>query len=53
MAGIKENEGAIVTRDRNEIVNINTLSNDTWYLVQTNEDIFKGICTQRCNFARK
>lgn len=43
LAGVKENEGAVITRDRNEIANIATLSNDTWYLIQTNSDHYKGI----------
>ncbi len=36
LAGIKDNEGAIITRDRMSSVNITYLSNDHWFLVQTN-----------------
>jgi hypothetical protein len=53
IAGVKENEGAIISRDRFTAANVTSLSNETWYIVQTNEDHFDGICLQRCAAARK
>lgn len=52
VAGTKDFEGAIISRDRFGAVNITTLDEDHWYLVQTNQDHFSGDCPTRCQTAR-
>lgn len=51
VAGTKGNEGAIISRDRFGIANITTLTDDKWFLVQTNQDHFSGDCPMRCQAA--
>ena len=51
LAGVKGNEGAIISRDRFGAANIVTLTDDKWYLVQTNQDHFSGDCPTRCQAA--
>eukprot|EP00826_Nyctotherus_ovalis_P007884 TRINITY_DN1202_c0_g3_i10.p2 TRINITY_DN1202_c0_g3~~TRINITY_DN1202_c0_g3_i10.p2 ORF type:complete len:102 (+),score=15.26 TRINITY_DN1202_c0_g3_i10:86-391(+) len=41
VAGIKENEGTVITRDRDSANNIRKLSKDTWFLVQCNAEAFQ------------
>lgn len=48
VAGLKENEGAIISRDRFGAANITTLTDNKWFLVQTNQDHFIGDCPLRC-----
>jgi hypothetical protein len=48
VAGAKKNEGAVISRSNEKSINVTSLSDTQWYLVQTNEDHFKGICTARC-----
>ena len=52
LAGTQGNEGAIITIDRFFSANIETLTDTKWYLVQTNEDHFKGDCPARCAAAK-
>lgn len=52
VAGVKGDEGAIITRDRFGVANITTLSDERWYLVQTNSDHYTGDCPRRCQAAR-
>ena len=47
IAGMHNNEGAVISRDPTSIANLRTLD-DNWYVIQTNEDIFEGKCTARC-----
>lgn len=51
LAGTKDYEGAIITRDRNHVAHVEQLSQDKWFLVQTNDDHWTGICTARCEAA--
>lgn len=53
MAGIEENEGTIISRDRWGPAHIDTLSEDRWYLAQTNDDHWTGVCADRCQEANK
>lgn len=46
-------EGAVITRGRYSVENIDYLSNDDWYLVQTNQDHFEGTCLSRCQKAQE
>ena len=47
-------EGTRITRNNTGVVNQETLSDDQWFIIQTNEDHFSteenpdGICNQRC-----
>lgn len=52
LAGVKDYEGAIISRDRYGSANITYLSASNWYLVQTNEDHFAGLCYPRCLAAK-
>jgi hypothetical protein len=38
ISGINPNEGAVIARDYNNVVLVDSLSNDYWFLVQTNYD---------------
>eukprot|EP00350_Pseudokeronopsis_sp_OXSARD2_P013931 CAMPEP_0170542488 /NCGR_PEP_ID=MMETSP0211-20121228/1888_1 /TAXON_ID=311385 /ORGANISM="Pseudokeronopsis sp., Strain OXSARD2" /LENGTH=309 /DNA_ID=CAMNT_0010845559 /DNA_START=196 /DNA_END=1125 /DNA_ORIENTATION=- len=48
LSGPGENEGIIISRDPDGIAAINRIDEHKWYLVQTNDDHFDGICQQRC-----
>jgi len=48
MAGLGPNEGAVIARDRDGPANVQNLSEDNWFIVQTNDDSFRGICQERC-----
>jgi len=49
VAGVNPNEGAVISKSKFAGAdNIRTLSDDTWYLLQTNDDHFAGACAQRC-----
>ena len=52
LSGLSGNEGAVITRDPEGLVNVRTLSESQWFLVQTNQDHFKGDCRKRCWWAR-
>jgi len=52
LAGVKDNEGVVISRNRTASANIATISEDHWNLVQTNEDHFDDICKERCQAAR-
>lgn len=51
LAGTKDNEGVILSRDRTSTAHAEHLSADNWYLLQTNEDHFTGACHERCKAA--
>jgi len=48
LAGTKDNQGVVVSKSEKGIANIRTLDDKTWYLLQTNDDHFAGVCQQRC-----
>lgn len=48
MAGTKENQGIVLSKDEYGVADLKQLDADNWYLVQTNDDHFSGICQQRC-----
>eukprot|EP00178_Gracilaria_changii_P006355 TRINITY_DN20958_c0_g1_i1.p2 TRINITY_DN20958_c0_g1~~TRINITY_DN20958_c0_g1_i1.p2 ORF type:complete len:130 (-),score=8.43 TRINITY_DN20958_c0_g1_i1:18-407(-) len=48
LAGLEGNEGTIISRDRFGPAHIDTLSDDRWYLLQTNSDHWTGRCPGRC-----
>lgn len=52
IAGTQKNEGAIITRDRFGAAHIDLLTKDNWYVAQTNDDHWTGICTLRCQYVR-
>ena len=52
LAGTKDNEGAVITRDRSGPANVTTLTNENWYVLQTNQDHYDGHCGLRCQSAR-
>jgi len=53
VAGVKENEAAVISRDRFSAANTKVLEGDEWYLLQTNSDHFKGVCLDRCAKGRE
>ena len=55
IAGSKPYQGAVVARDRYGPAHVDELtSNGTvWFLSQTNDDHWKGICTERCQYPRE
>jgi hypothetical protein len=48
MAGTEENQGIVISKDDFGVANVRTLDADHWYLLQTNDDHFSGVCQQRC-----
>eukprot|EP00347_Sterkiella_histriomuscorum_P004243 403361198 len=53
ISGIKDNEGIVITRDREATAHVEELSDTQWYLVQTNQDHYNGDCPIRCQHARQ
>eukprot|EP00347_Sterkiella_histriomuscorum_P010753 403375054 len=53
LVGMNQNEGAIISRERTSTLNIEKLNDTNWYLAQTNQDHFAGICPIRCQKARE
>lgn len=53
LAGTKDYEGVIISRDQEgpAMGGVQFLNDTTWYLVQTNQDHFKGDCPERCKAA--
>jgi len=52
LVGTKDDEGIVITRDRNMTLNSAVVTDDNWYLVQTNEDHYRDECSSRCQSAR-
>jgi len=48
MAGVEANQGYVVSKGESQIDNIRQLDEENWYLIQTNDDHFRGVCQQRC-----
>jgi len=53
VAGNETYQGAIITRDRMGPAHIEMLSKSNWYVVQTNDDHWTGVCTIRCSYAKE
>ncbi len=53
LVGTMENEGAVISRNRTHTINTTYVSDENWYLVQTNDDHYLGECKSRCQSARK
>jgi len=53
LAGTKDYEGVVISRDQTGPAKggLQFLNETTWYLVQTNEDHFRGQCYERCQAA--
>jgi len=51
VAGIKNYEGAVISRNRFGVAHIEMLSEENWFVVQTNDDHFTGKCRGRCTTA--
>ncbi|CDW76110.1 UNKNOWN [Stylonychia lemnae] len=52
VSGLKNNEGTIITRDRFSVANVRQISDQNWYLYQTNQDHYNGDCPIRCQHAK-
>lgn len=52
LTGTKDNEGVVISRNRTGADNVANITDENWYLVQTNEDHFAGQCYDRCQAAR-
>jgi len=44
LTGIESNQGMVISKAENGIDNIRQLDEDNWYLLQTNDDHFAGVC---------
>jgi hypothetical protein len=53
LTGTKNDEAVVITRNRTHTVNATYVSDDYWYLVQTNDDTFAGKCRERCQATTK
>ncbi len=38
----------VISKDPNGVANVRVLDDKNWFLLQTNDDHFDGICLQRC-----
>lgn len=52
VAGIKEFEGAIISKGPEGPDHIDRLSEKQWYIFQINDDHWKGICKLRCSYVK-
>lgn len=52
ISGNQPYEGTIITRDRYGVAHVEILNEDQWYIVQTNDDHWTGICTIRCSYVK-
>jgi len=48
VAGVGNYEGAAISRDRFGSAHVEMLSEENWFVVQTNDDHFTGKCRGRC-----
>eukprot|EP00350_Pseudokeronopsis_sp_OXSARD2_P014061 CAMPEP_0170546808 /NCGR_PEP_ID=MMETSP0211-20121228/5142_1 /TAXON_ID=311385 /ORGANISM="Pseudokeronopsis sp., Strain OXSARD2" /LENGTH=218 /DNA_ID=CAMNT_0010851455 /DNA_START=356 /DNA_END=1012 /DNA_ORIENTATION=+ len=53
LAGVKNDEGAVITRERFEPAAIEVLSETNWYVSITNDDQFAGQCQTRCKVVKE
>jgi hypothetical protein len=52
VAGVNENEGAVISKGAEGPDHIDKLGENQWYIVQTNDDHWKGICNIRCSYVK-
>jgi len=52
IAGINKYEGAIISKSASGPDHIEFLDENKWYIVQTNDDHWKGICNIRCSYVK-
>jgi len=53
MAGIERYEGVVISRDRQGPAHVAQLSEETWFIAQTNDDSWAGECQTRCQAAQQ
>jgi len=41
----------VITRNRTHTMNVTQISDENWYIVQTNDDTYAGQCRERCQAA--
>jgi len=44
MAGTEPNQGIVISKGEDGIVNLRQLDENNWYLIQTNDDHFSDVC---------
>mmetsp|Transcript_20929 Transcript_20929/g.19997 ORF Transcript_20929/g.19997 Transcript_20929/m.19997 type:complete len:106 (-) Transcript_20929:278-595(-) len=44
LSGPGPNEGVVISKDTDGVANTARLDDDHWYIVQTNDDHFAGVC---------
>ena len=52
VSGLHGYEGAVISRDRYGVAHIDMLSENNWFVSQTNDDHWTGVCTIRCSYVR-
>ncbi len=52
IAGSKKNQAAFITKDRMGPAHIDYLTPENWYVTQTNNYHWTGVCTIRCQYFR-
>jgi hypothetical protein len=53
VSGLHGYEGAVISRDRYGVAHIDMLSENNWFVSQTNDDHWTGVCTIRCSYVRE
>jgi len=53
VAGVNPYEGAVITRSQFGLAHVEELSSSRWFVAQTNDDHYKGICQPRCQGANE
>lgn len=53
ISGLSGNDGVIITRDRTSVLDVTSLNSSKTFIVQTNQDHYKGDCPIRCEKANE
>lgn len=53
VSGLNGYEGAIISRDRYGVAHVDMISDQRWFVSQTNDDHWTGVCTIRCSYVRE
>lgn len=53
LVGTKGDEGVVISRNRTDTIDVEHVSEEDWYLVQTNDDHYLGECNSRCKAAKQ